>query len=76
MTLADSELNIMNSLVLFVVQGLLLWMFCKFPLREIVLLFPQKLATVAKHGEGTPAPEVAYSGLREFLAFRFSSASG
>lgn len=76
MSLADSELNIINPVVQFVVQGHPLWMFCKFPLREIKLLPPQKLVIVAKRGEGTPVAEVAYSGLSEFLAFRFSSASG
>lgn len=76
MTFADSELSIMNPLVQFVFQGCLLCMFCKFPLREIILLSPQKMVIVAKHGKGTPAPEVPYNGLREFQAFRFSSASG
>lgn len=76
MTFADSELSIMNPLTQFVVQGYLLWMLCKFPLGEIILLLPQKLVILAKHGEGMAVPEVAYNALREFLAFGFSSASG
>lgn len=77
MKLADSELNIMNTLVWFMEQCPVLWMFCKFPLRELILLSPHKLVIATKCGEGTPIALVAvYSSLKEFVAFKLSSASG
>jgi len=52
-------------------------MFCKLALRELLLLSPHKLVIATKCGEGTPVALIAvYSSLKEFLAFRLSSASG